>query len=124
MKEFTCRFVRSGGLLISGTDSPNGATLPGWSLHQELELFVQAGISPMKTILAATLNNAEIVHQDKELGSVETGKYADLVILNANPLDDIRQTRNIYRVIKDGRVLDPEVLLEQNIRQFGERGEP
>ena len=54
---------------------------------------------------------------------MEIGKYADLVILNANPLEDIRHTRNIHRVIKNGRVLDPEVLLEQNIRQFGERGE-
>lgn len=123
MKEFTRRFDRSGGLLIAGTDSPNGATLPGWSLHQELELFVQAGISPMKAIQTATLNNARILHQDKELGTVEIGKYADLVILNANPLEDIRHTRNIHRVIKNGRVLDPEVLLEQNIRQFGERGE-
>ncbi len=110
--------------MIAGTDSPNGATLPGWSLHQELELFVQAGISPMRAIQAATLNNAKIVHQDKELGTVETGKYADLVILDANPLEDIRHTRDIHRVIKDGRVLDPEVLLEQNIRQFGEREEP
>ncbi|MEE8460793.1 MAG: amidohydrolase family protein, partial [Acidobacteriota bacterium] len=123
MKEFTRRFELSGGLLIAGTDSPNGATLPGWSLHQELELFVQAGITPMKAIQAATLNNARILHQDKELGSVETGKYADLVILDANPLEDIRHTRNIHRVIKNGRVLDPVVLLEQNIRQFGERGE-
>lgn len=123
MKEFTRRFDRSGGLLIAGTDSPNGATLPGWSLHQELELFVQAGISPMKAIQTATLNNAKIMHQDKDLGTVEIGKYADLVILNANPLEDIRHTRNIHRVIKNGRVLDPEVLLEQNIRQFGERGE-
>ena len=62
------------------------------------------------------MNNARIVHQDKELGSVETGKYADLVILDSNPLEDIRHTRDIHRVIKDGRVLDPEVLLEQNIR--------
>jgi imidazolonepropionase-like amidohydrolase len=124
MKEFTRRLDQSGGLLIAGTDSPNGATLPGWSLHQELELFVQAGITPIKAIQVATLNNAKIVHQDKELGTVETGKYADLVILDANPLEDIRHTRNIHRVIKNGRVLDPVVLLEQNIRQFGERGEP
>jgi len=123
MKEFTRMFGQSGGLLIVGTDSTNGSTLPGWSLHQELELLVQAGITPMKAIQAATLNNAKIVHQDKELGTVEVGKYADLVILDANPLEDIRHTRKIHRVIKDGRVLEPEVLLEQNIRQFGERGE-
>ena len=123
IKGFTRQFDLSGGLLIAGTDSPNGATQPGWSLHQELELFVQAGISPMKAIQTATLNNARILHQDKELGSVETGKYADLVVLDADPLGDIRHTRNIHRVIKNGRVLDPVVLLEQNIRQFGERGE-
>lgn len=53
----------------------------------------------------------------------EIGKYADLVILDADPLQDIRHTRNIHRVIKDGKILDPARLLEDNIRQFGERGE-
>ena len=123
MKEVTRRFQQAGGLLIAGTDSANAATLPGWSLHWEMELFVEAGISPMEALQAATLNNAKVLHMDQELGTVQAGKYADLVILDDDPLEDIRNTQKIYRVIKDGIVLDPQELLEQNLQQFGARGE-
>ncbi|MBI2821903.1 MAG: amidohydrolase family protein [Acidobacteria bacterium] len=121
MKEATYKFQKAGGLLIAGTDSP-GAALPGWSLHQEMELFVQAGISPMEALQAATRNNARVLNREKELGTVEVGKYADLVILDANPIDDIRNTRRIHAVIREGRVLDPTALLAENLKQFGERG--
>ena len=123
MKEVTRRFQQAGGLLIAGTDSANAATLPGWSLHWEMELFVEAGISPMGALQAATLNNAKVLHMDQELGTVQAGKYADLVILEADPLEDIRNTQKIHRVIKDGIVLDPQDLLEKNLQQFGARGE-
>ncbi len=121
-KNLIRQFHEAGGLLIAGTDTP-GAALPGWSVHQEMELFVQAGISPMAALQTATLNNAKVLQQDKQLGTVEVGKYADLVILDADPLEDIHNARKIHRVIKNGLLLDPQELLEENLKQFGERGE-
>jgi imidazolonepropionase-like amidohydrolase len=127
MQEVTRRFYRAGGFLIMGADSqaaaPDGA-LPGWSMHQELELFVQAGLTPMEVIQVATLNNAKIMARDKDLGTLEPGKYADLIILDADPLEEIRNTRKIHLVIKDGLVLEPDILLAEHIRHFGERGKP
>jgi imidazolonepropionase-like amidohydrolase len=121
MKEITRRFQQAGGLLIAGTDSANGATLPGWSLHWEMELFVEAGISPMEALQAATLNNARVLHMDQDLGTVQVGKYADLVLLDEDPLENIQNTQKIHRVIKDGLLLDPRTLLEENLEQFGIR---
>ena len=127
MQEATYKFFKAGGFLLMGTDSqaaaPDGA-LPGWSMHQELEFFVGAGLTPMEALQTATFNNAKVMNQEKDLGTLETGKYADLVILNGNPLEDISQTREIYRVIKDGLVLDPQKLLDEHIRHYGERGKP
>ena len=122
MKEATYKFHEAGGLLINGTDSP-GAALPGWSLHQEMELFVEAGLTPMAALLTTTLNNAKVLGKEDELGTIEAGKFADLVILDADPLQDITNTQEIHLVIKDGLVLDPELLLEENLEQFGARGE-
>ncbi len=122
MKEATYKFHEAGGLLINGTDSP-GAALPGWSVHQEMELFVEAGLTPMAALLATTLNNAKVLNKEDELGTVEPGKFADLVILDADPLQDITNTQEIHLVIKGGLVLDPDVLLEENLEQFGARGE-
>jgi len=124
MKQTTYKFHKAGGLLILGTDSqssaPDGA-LPGWSMHEEMEVFVGAGISPMQTLQAATLNNATVMKVEKQLGTVEPGKLADLLILDADPLADIRNSRKIYRVIHAGDVLVPGELLEQNLKEFGER---
>ena len=110
-----------------GTDSqaaaPDGA-LPGWSMHQELELFVQAGLTPMEVLKVATLSNARVIAREKDLGTVEVGKYADLILLNADPLEDISNTRKIDLVIKDGLILAPKVLLTEHIRHFGERSQP
>ncbi|MEE8349734.1 MAG: amidohydrolase family protein [Acidobacteriota bacterium] len=122
MLDATFRFHQAGGFLIAGTDSP-GAALPGWSLHQEMQFFVKAGISPMEALKAATLNNAKVINQEDQLGTLEVGKYADLVILDADPLQDIANTEKIHRVIQNGVVFDPAALLEDNLQQFGNRGE-
>jgi imidazolonepropionase-like amidohydrolase len=79
-------------------------------MHQELELLVESGLTPAAALTAATRNNARALNQSAQLGSLEAGKLADVVILDANPLEDIRNTRKIYRVIRSGLVCDPAAL--------------
>ncbi|MBI4482819.1 MAG: amidohydrolase family protein [Acidobacteria bacterium] len=100
-------FVEAGGKLYAGTDSAN-MCVPGLSLHQELELLVDAGITPLQALQAATIHPAELMRMRDRLGSLEEGKVGDVLILDANPLDDIRNTRKIARVISRGRILDGE----------------
>jgi hypothetical protein len=97
--------VAAGGRLYSGTDSAS-ASVPGLSLHHEMQLYVDAGIPPMKALQASTLWPAQMARMDKTLGSVEVGKYGDLVIVSANPLDDIHNTQTVDTVIKGGVVQD------------------
>jgi hypothetical protein len=104
LQEFLYRLVQAGGKVVTGTDAP--AVLPGVSLHREMEFLVEAGFTPMQAIQAATAVGAEYLGQEQQLGSVEEGKLADLVIIRGDPLQDIRQTRNIDMVIKDGQILD------------------
>ncbi len=82
----------------------------GVSLHWELENFVQTGLSPLEVLRIATQQAAEAVGAEDDLGSLEPGKLADIVLLNENPLDDIRNTQTIWRTIKGGWVFDPEKL--------------
>jgi imidazolonepropionase-like amidohydrolase len=89
---------REGVRIVAGTDQ----TVPGYSLHREIELYAQAGFTPMEAIQAATLVPAQVMGVDKEVGTVEKGKRADLIVLNGNPLDDIRNTRNVEYVITNG----------------------
>jgi hypothetical protein len=103
---------RAGVTLLAGTDAPEPLVPPGLSMHQELELLVESGISPGAVIKCATINNARILKQDEDLGSVEAGKLADLVLLRSDPLQDIRNTRSIAKVIRSGRVLDPAEVLK------------
>lgn len=127
MKQATYKFYKAGGFLVVGTDSqassPDGA-LPGWSLHEEMAELVNVGIPPMDVLKAATLSNAQIMKQEKELGTVEAGKLADLLIVDADPLQDIRNTQKIYRVVRGGQILDPQQLLQDNVKEYGERKNP
>lgn len=86
--------------ILTGTDG--AMTLPGISLHQELELLVQAGLTQAAALQAATINPARALKQEHVLGSITPGKQADLIILDANPLDDIRNTRKINGIIHQG----------------------
>jgi imidazolonepropionase-like amidohydrolase len=79
-------------------------------LHEELKLMVSAGFTPMEALQAATLNPARYLGNEKDLGTVETGKFADLVLLDANPLDDISNTKKIRAVIVNGRYFDRDKL--------------
>ena len=111
-QELTARLQRAGVTILAGTDAPEPNVPPGFSLHQELELLVAAGLSPSQALQAATWNNARALKQEPDLGSLAAGKLADLVILSKNPLDDIRHTRSIECVIRGGCAVDPEELLK------------
>ena len=102
---FLKQFAQAGGKIVAGSDAA-GYALAGVSLHRELELLVAAGLTPMQALLGATRYAAEKVRKWDEMGSVETGKYADLLILDANPLKDIRNTRKIHMVMQNGVILD------------------
>lgn len=95
---------RAGVGMLAGTDAINPYAFPGFRLHDELELLVKAGLKTMDALQAATLNAARFMTREKDLGSVEPDKLADLVLLDANPLDDIRHTRNIHAVVYGGRL--------------------
>ena len=101
---------RAGVEFLAGTDVENPYCFPGFSLHDELELLVQAGLSPMEALQTATLNPARFLGNEKEFGTVEEGKIADLVLLEANPLEDIRNTTKINSVVLNGRLLDRKAL--------------
>src|SRR4051812_18629039 len=110
-QELTGVLYHAGVTLLAGTDSPEPFVCPGFSLHQELELLVESGLPSGAAINCATINNARILKQDKNLGSIEAGKLADLVLLRLDPLKDIHNTRSIAKVIRAGRVLDPDEIL-------------
>jgi imidazolonepropionase-like amidohydrolase len=102
--EFIRRFVRAGGILKEGSDPPRG--LAALLMHQALVMDVEAGVPPMKAIQAATLNVARTFHKDKDYGSIEPGKVADLIVVEGDPLQDIWMTQNVKMVIMDGKVID------------------
>jgi imidazolonepropionase-like amidohydrolase len=104
------RMHAAGVNFMAGTDTPNPSILPGFSLHEELQLLVSAGFTPMEALQAATRNPARYLQRESELGTVEVGKLADMVLLNANPLDDISNTQSIWGVVQDGRYLDRPAL--------------
>jgi hypothetical protein len=95
----------AGVKLLAGTDLASNFLMPGFSLHDELNLMVQAGLSPFAALQTATINPARFLRRDKDLGTVEKGKLADLVLLDDNPLDNINNTRKIYAVIVNGELL-------------------
>ena len=91
----------AGGILALGTDQTNGA-----AVHREMELLAAAGIPALDVIRIATLNGARFLGKEEQLGSIEEGKLADMVLLNADPAEDIDNAKNIHKVIKNGRIID------------------
>jgi imidazolonepropionase-like amidohydrolase len=102
--EFIRRFVAAGGILKEGSDPPRG--MAALLMHQALVMDVEAGVPPMAAIQAATLNVAKTFGKDKDYGSVEPGKVADLSIIEGDPLADIWMTQNVKMVVMDGKVVD------------------
>ena len=96
---------------MAGTDTAPGVyIMPGFSLHDELANFVEAGFTPMESLQTATSNPAKFLEIEASFGSVEPGKIADLVLLRANPLEDIRNTQKISIVVANGRLFDRAAL--------------
>ena len=112
VKEFTRRFAQAGGKVLAGTDagpSSQPSNMPGLALHVEMEQLVDTGLTPMQAILSATKWAAEFAHKENDLGTVEPGKLADIILIEGNPLADIRATRNVRTVIMDGKVADTKL---------------
>jgi imidazolonepropionase-like amidohydrolase len=114
---------RAGVGIIAGTDVLNPYCFPGFSLHNELEWLVRAGLSPMEALQSATLSPARYLGRLKDLGTVDQGKIADLVLLDANPLEDIKNTQTIAAVMIDGQFFPKEALQKQltNIASLASR---
>jgi len=106
---FLREFIAAGGTVATGTDATNQLLVPGASIHREMALLVQVGLTPMQAIKAATGNSARLLRQDS-IGVVAAGKVADLVILSADPSVDIANTRRIKWVVRGGRQLSPDSL--------------
>ena len=112
-QDFEVAFVRAGGLLAAGVDATgNGGALPGFGDQRNHELLIEAGFSPVESLQIMTLNGARILGNDHELGSVEPGKIADLVLLAGDPVERPEEIRNVVWVFKDGIAYDGPALVE------------
>src|SRR5581483_5527598 len=114
-------FSKAGGLLIAGPDpTGNGGTIPGFADHREIELLVEAGFTPVEAIRVATLNGAIYEGKDKQIGSIEPNKNADLFIVKGDPSQNINDVENVELVIKDGVAFDPVKILQSVKGRYGE----
>jgi imidazolonepropionase-like amidohydrolase len=109
------RALNEGGVLLTaGTDTPTPWIVPGASLHDEMLLLEEAGIPRLQVLQMATCNAAIALRRENEMGTIEAGKRADLVVLSANPLADLHNTRRIDLVIQGGREVDRAALLARH----------
>lgn len=113
-EQVSCAIVRAlhaaGVDVLAGTDAPMPMVYPGYALHDELELLVQCGLSPAQALQAATIGPAELLNIARTSGSIAVGKRADLVLLDGDPLQDVRNLRRIHAVVLAGRLLRREDL--------------
>jgi tetratricopeptide (TPR) repeat protein len=122
-KEFTKQLEivglmqKSGVGILAGTDALNPFCFPGFSLHDELALLVQAGLTPSEALQTATINPARFLGEENDFGAVEKGRIADLVLLDANPLEDIANTKKIQAVVFNGRYF-PKPRLEEMLAKL------
>jgi imidazolonepropionase-like amidohydrolase len=106
------KVMDAGITVVMGTDAGNIGTLHGPALLREMRLMQEAGLTPLQILRTATTNGAQVLGQPDELGKIAAGRLADLVLLDADPLADSANLGRVYRVIKDGRVYDPEALMK------------
>jgi enamidase len=106
-------FVKAGGLLTAGTDpTGSGGVIPGYSNQRALELFVEAGFTPLEAISIGTLNGARYLGRESRIGSIAIGKQADLIVIDGNPAINIADVRKVETVFKRGVGFDPAKLIE------------
>jgi hypothetical protein len=98
----------AGVTIVAGTDQ----AVPGFSIYRELELYVQAGMTPMEAIQAATIVPARVLHRDQDLGSIEVGKLADLIVADKDPIESIHNIRTVEKVIANGVLYETAPLWE------------
>jgi imidazolonepropionase-like amidohydrolase len=110
MVAMTNRLHKAGVCLVAGSDSPNPSIVPGFSLHQEMAIMVQSGMSPEAVLSSATSAPAKMLHQER-LGKIEAGACADILVLDGDPTTRISDTMQIKAVIKAGRIVDREKAL-------------
>jgi len=100
------RLLQAGVLIAAGTDAPYPGDFQGEGIHRELELLVECGLTPLGAITIATKNAATIINAEAQWGTLEVGKYADIVIVEGRPDQNISETRKIAAVVKEGTILD------------------
>ena len=117
---------RAGVPILAGTDAMNPGCFPGFSIHDELALLVDAGLSPLAALQTATRNAAQFMGQLDRRGTLEAGKIADLVLLYADPLADIHNTRSIRAVVLNGKLYSRETLdaMLANAQALANRQDP
>ena len=102
MKAFTAKLKKGGAKIVVGSHSVIPYAEYGWAFQKEMELLVESGISTADVIVAATMENARFFRINERLGSIEKGKIADLVLVKGNPLKNIKDARNIVKVMLNG----------------------
>lgn len=123
MQIFIATLIERGARIIAGSDAPFVHVLPGFGLHEELQLLLDCGMTPAEAILAATRLAAEAIQLDAQVGSLAQGKYADCVIVDGDPTMDIRALRSIWRVMRGGTLLETAPLLAQ-AEQYAQTAQP
>jgi len=119
-QKFVGMCEKAGVRIIAGTDGPDvGELTPGLGLHRELELLVESGLTPLEALRAATITAAEALGKERELGSIEPGKLADIVIVDADPLERVQNLKKINLVLQGGVSYVPSALLEHVPEQPG-----
>jgi imidazolonepropionase-like amidohydrolase len=116
-KQITKQLVDDGIPVVAGTDMG----MPGYSLYRELELYVNAGLTPLHSLQSATIIAAKVMKMDAQSGSIEAGKNADIILVDGNPLKDIRLIRKVSSVISAGRVYDPALLHKMSGFSVGDK---
>jgi imidazolonepropionase-like amidohydrolase len=109
----TKKMVDAGVIIATGTDAGNIGTLHASSYYEELQVMQQSGFSNWQILQASTINGARAVGKEKEFGSIQTGKRADMLLLNANPLENIENLKKIEAVINKGKILKPDSLVAE-----------
>jgi imidazolonepropionase-like amidohydrolase len=104
MRQLLLTYSKMGGRVLCGSDT--SISVPGLSLQREMLMLIDSGFTPMQAITSATKSNAQFLGKSSELGTVAAGKLADLVVLDADPLQEIRNVRRVKMVIKDGQIVD------------------